>query len=117
MVKDIKEDAGLVAFCGLYCGACGSFLKERCMGCAKNEKASWCKIRICCKDKGISSCAECSDFADVSDCKKFNNFMSKIFGLIFRSDRKACIEQIKKTGRDGHAKKMAGLRRQSLKKQ
>jgi hypothetical protein len=115
-MREIKEDVNLVAFCGLYCGACGAFLKERCNGCAGNEKATWCKIRICCKNKNIVTCAECDEYPDPKDCKKFNNLMSRMFGLLFKSDRPACIAQIKKSGTAGHAKKMTELQKHSLKK-
>jgi hypothetical protein len=46
----------------------------------------------------------------------FNNFISKIFGFIFRSDRAACIDQIKEIGIQGHAQKMAAEKRQSIKR-
>jgi hypothetical protein len=49
-------------------------------------------------------------------CRKFNNFMSRLFGFIFSSDRAACIRQIKELGIDGHAEKMAGLRAQTIKR-
>ncbi len=74
-MKEIKENAGLVAFCGLYCGACKAFLKGKCTGCSENEKAAWCKIRICCKNKKLITCADCNEYADPKDCKKFNNIM------------------------------------------
>jgi hypothetical protein len=48
--------------------------------------------------------------------RKFNNVMARLFGLIFRSDRAACITQIKKLGLDGHAKAMAERRTQTLKR-
>jgi hypothetical protein len=115
-VREITADASVVAFCGLYCGACGSYLKERCPGCAGNDKAAWCKIRSCCKEKDISSCAECKEFTDAMECSKFNNLMSKIFGALFRSDRAACIRQIKEIGRQGHAEKMAAARTQTIKR-
>jgi hypothetical protein len=115
-MREIQENTGLVAFCGLYCGACGAFLKEKCNGCSKNEKAAWCKIRICCKDKNIITCAECDEYTNPKDCKKFNNMMSKIFAMLFKSDRAACIAQIKKIGTSGHAKRMTELRKHSLTK-
>lgn len=115
-MREITADKSLVAFCGLYCGACGSYLKERCPGCAANNKASWCGIRKCCKGKGILSCAECTDFADAMDCRKFNNLMSKLFGLVFRSDRGACIRQIKESGLEGHARKMASAKVQTIRR-
>jgi hypothetical protein len=39
-------------------------------------------------------------------CKKFNNFMSKFFGLVFGSDRAACIQQIRENGIAQHAQIM-----------
>ena len=52
-MKEIISDPKLVAFCGLYCGACKAYLKERCPGCHDNEKATWCKVRTCCLENGI----------------------------------------------------------------
>jgi hypothetical protein len=115
-MKEIVNNPELVAFCGLYCGACGRHLKGKCPGCADNSRARWCKVRSCCKDHQYSSCAECGEFSDPRDCKYFNNIISKIFGLIFRSDRAACIDQIKAIGIQRHAKKMTELKAQSLKK-
>lgn len=106
-MSDIPVNAELVARCGLYCGACKSYLSGKCKGCHENSKATWCKVRSCCTEKQIKTCAECAEFDDPRACTKFNNFMSKVFGLIFQSDRAACITQIKQLGLDGHAKAMA----------
>jgi hypothetical protein len=67
-------------------------------------------------DNGHTSCAGCGEFEDPRSCKMFNNFISKIFGFIFRSDRAACIDQIKEIGIQGHAQKMAAEKRQSIKR-
>ena len=115
-MKEITADKNLVAYCGLYCGACGAFLKDKCKGCHENAKATWCQIRKCCMDKQYSSCAECKDFTDVDDCKKFNNIISKIFAFLFKSDRKACIGQIREKGLDGHAHNMAKHKSHTIKK-
>jgi hypothetical protein len=115
-MKEITVDEGLIAFCGLYCGACQAYLKEKCPGCAKNEKASWCKIRSCCGEKKIRSCADCNEFKNQSDCKKFNNIVSKMFALIFRSDRAACLRQIKEKGYAEHARQMAEGKAHTIKK-
>lgn len=112
----IHVNAELVARCGLYCAACKSFMAGKCKGCRENSKASWCTVRTCCAEKQIESCAECTEFADPMACKKFNNFMSRLFGLVFRSDRAACIDQIKQHGLDGHARIMADLRRHTVKR-
>jgi hypothetical protein len=115
-MKEIVSDTALVAHCGLYCGACGAYLKGRCPGCRENEKASWCKVRACCMETEIATCADCKEYSDPNDCPKFNNFMSKLFGFIFRSDRAACIRQIRELGREGHADEMTKQKRQSIKR-
>jgi hypothetical protein len=116
MTEDLPIDPDLVASCGLYCGACRSYLKGRCLGCRENKKATWCKIRTCCAEGKIATCASCARYVDPNDCKKFNNFISKIFGFLFKSDRAACISQIKRLGLDGHAARMAESGRQSIKR-
>jgi hypothetical protein len=115
-MKEIVSDPNLVAYCGLYCGACGSYLKGRCPGCHENVKAKWCKVRSCCIESKCASCADCTEYADPRACKDFNNFMSKLFGLILRSDRAACVEQIRKLGVQGHADEMSKARRQTIRR-
>ena len=113
-MREIVSNPELVAYCGLYCGACGAYRRDRCAGCHGNEKAAWCKIRSCCMENQYASCADCKEFENPNDCKEFNNFMSKIFGFIFRSDRAACIKQIRDLGIQDHADKMAEMKRQSV---
>ena len=113
-MSNIQTSADLVAFCGLYCGACKAYLKKKCPGCHANVKATWCGIRTCCQGKGIQSCADCTEHSDPRSCKKFNNLISKLFGLLFKSDRAACIAQIKVLGLEGHAQAMATLGKQSI---
>jgi len=115
-MKAIVSDPSLVAYCGLYCGACGSYLRDRCPGCHENAKATWCKVRSCCIEHAYKSCADCKDFANVQACRKYNNIISKLFGLIFRSNRAACIAQISALGIDGHAEAMAKVGRQSIRR-
>jgi hypothetical protein len=67
-------------------------------------------------DKGIDSCAGCDNFDNPNDCKKFNNIFAKFFELVFRSDRVACIRQIRSQGLEGHARTMAENNRQTIKK-
>ncbi|MBN2144729.1 MAG: hypothetical protein JW774_08915, partial [Candidatus Aureabacteria bacterium] len=81
-----------------------------------NEKAAWCSVRTCCLENHFSSCAECRDFTDISLCKKFNNIFSKIFGFIFRSDRKACIQRIRETGIESYAREMTEKKIHSIKR-
>ena len=56
---------------------------------------SSCKVRKCCLERDYVSCAECDEYLN---CKKLNNLISKIFGFIFRSNRKANIMAIKEIG-------------------
>jgi hypothetical protein len=116
-MREIISNPKMVAYCGLYCGACKRYLSDKCPGCHENKRAAWCKVRSCCIDNDYASCAECKEFTDPDDCKRFNNFMSKIFRLVFKSDRAACLNQIKALGMDGHAVKMTELQCQSLRKQ
>ena len=106
-MRERTKDVELIAACGLYCGNCRLYLQEKCEGCKKNVKAEkWCSVKNCCKDKGYKSCADCKTHEDVNKCKKFNNFISKIFSLIFKSDRKWCINEIRKKGYDGFTENM-----------
>lgn len=115
-MKDISIKKELVSYCGLYCGSCGKYQKGKCPGCAENEKASWCKIRTCCIEKRINSCAQCNEYSDVKDCKMFDNFISKMFEFVFKSDRKAGIKMIQKAGYEEFAKYMAKNKLVSMKK-
>ncbi len=115
-MKEIVADQSLVACCGLYCGACGSYRKGKCPGCAKNEKAAWCKVRSCCIDSKYGSCADCAQMSDFMECGKFNNFVSKLFAVFLRSNRPACIRAIKKDGREAFARDMAGEKIMTIKR-
>jgi hypothetical protein len=52
----------------------------------------------------------------VASFEMFSSFLSKVFGVVFNSDRAACISQIKRLGPYGHARAMAELRMQTLKR-
>ncbi len=115
-MKQAVRDTKMIAMCGLYCGACPRFLKEKCSGCLKNKKASWCKLRTCCIEKNIPSCADCDEFEAAINCKKYNNFMAKMFGFIFNSDRAACISKIKEIGYENFAERMYENRQMTFKR-
>jgi hypothetical protein len=113
-LQEIPVRRELIARCGLYCGACKSFLCGRCRGCGENDKATWCKVRACCIEHGYSSCAACTEHPDPRLCRRFNNFISTIFGLAFNSSRHACVLKIRALGEEGYAEFMSRQRRQSL---
>lgn len=115
-MKEIVQNPELIAYCGLYCGSCKAYLKDKCPGCHENSKASWCKVRSCNIEHGYKSCADCTEYSDPRECRKFNNFISKVFGLVFGSDRAACISKIKEYGYDEYASFMTENRLQSIKR-
>ncbi|MCX6281917.1 MAG: DUF3795 domain-containing protein [Bacteroidetes bacterium] len=115
-MKPIVVDQSLIAYCGLYCGACKKYISGTCLGCHENNKAGWCKVRACNIQNNYQSCADCKEFSNPMDCKKFNNFFSKFFALVFKSDRAACIDKIKKEGYNGFALYMAEHKLQSIKR-
>ena len=94
-MREIVADSKLIAYCGLYCGACKKFLKEKCPGCQKNVKASWCKLRTCCIEHSYSSCADCQLVENLKDCKKFNNIISKTI-LVYFPFRQICMYFVNK---------------------
>ena len=113
-MKAIEANPQLIASCGLYCGACRKYLTDKCPGCHRNEKASWCKIRKCVSKHGYNTCAECA--TAVEECKTYSNFISKVFALLFNSDRPACIRYIKEHGEKAFAEEMALLKCQTMKR-
>ena len=63
---------------------------------------------------GYNNCAACG--INPHDCKKFNNFFSKLFSFVFRSDREACIRRIKEVGEDEYANEMAEKKIMTIRK-
>lgn len=114
--KIIKADSENIAYCGLYCEACGKYSRGKCSGCMKNEKASWCGVRKCCIENGYKSCADCRTYTDPKECKDFHNPISRVIGFVFRSDRRGCIEYIRSNGYKAYAEHMASEGRMSMKR-
>lgn len=112
----MEPNVSLVASCGLYCAECRSYQKGKCPSCAENKKATWCGVRTCVAANNYKSCADCQQFSDPMQCAKFNNFMSKLFAFVFRSDRAACISMIKEKGYEGYSLYMAQNGLQTIKR-
>lgn len=94
-----------IAACGLFCGACRKFIKGSCPGCRNYEKATWCAVRTCCIENGWQSCADCTR-SPLGECRKFNSFVAKVFAVVFRSDRRGCVERIREVGAEAFAAEM-----------
>jgi hypothetical protein len=89
----------IVARCGLVCSNCGAFTRGKCRGCHSDKPMfSCCPVRACAVDKGCATCADCTDFTDLKTCRKLHSFISRIFGLIFRSDRIGGLYRIREIG-------------------
>ena len=112
--REVKADKTLVAYCGLYCGACRSYLKGSCPGCHENSKASWCQIRACCAEHNYQSCADCKQYPDAADCAHFKGLMPALMALLFNSNRPADVRKIRELGLDGYAAFMAERKLQTL---
>lgn len=70
-----------IGCCGAYCRTCPEFRNTRCKGCKigyrnakRSIKKAKCKIKVCCLDKNLNTCADCGDY---SDCVTIQNFYSK----------------------------------------
>jgi len=108
-MRSIVADPTLVACCALYCGTCGEYLRENCLGCRQSEKNLECCVRKCVSLKGISTCAECNDSNDSSVCCKFEKTSPRVCGQHFPADRPSCIQEVKHLGLKAYSQKMAVL--------
>lgn len=105
-----NQNPELIAACWLYCWACKMYLAEKCPWCKNNVKAEKrCKTKLCCKEKWIPNCSHCHEYTDYKKCKKLNNFISKIFAVVFWSNRFECINYIKKHWENKFAQHMSDI--------
>lgn len=98
METTLKTPNAEIAYCGLFCSNCSKYKKQKCPGCSKNEKATWCKIRLCCIEKEIETCAGCAEFSHVKECPKYNNVFARLIELVSRTDRSLCVEMLRSEG-------------------
>ncbi len=73
-----KEEIGC---CGAYCRTCRPFAAQQCRGCKlgyatleRDLSKAKCKIKICCLNKQLSSCADCAEYPG---CEIITNFHDK----------------------------------------
>ena len=73
----LKTYAGRVPACGVFCGGCPVYTREKnpCPGAALNvARCESCKtFHLCCREKGITHCYAC----DVFPCAKFRSFAKR----------------------------------------
>lgn len=72
----------------------------------------------CCIGHDWQSCAECT-LIPLETCMKFNSFIAKVFQVVFRSDRRGCVERIREVGQEAFAAEMrlSGSYNRPVKKQ
>lgn len=94
-----KEEIGC---CGAFCGTCPVIKENHCKGCklgyqngARDISKAKCKIKVCCIQKELNSCAECQEF---NSCKVITGFYAKN-GYKYKKYKEA-IEFIRSNGYD-----------------
>ena len=102
--EQMNKDENLIAYCGLYCGACPSFTSGKCDGCRSESAKSAirykkCPVKSCCADNGWFTCADCTEVASVKVCKKYNPLLLQIVSRLEGSDRSKAMDMIKTNGR------------------
>lgn len=89
----------IVACCGLVCSNCGALRKGKCQGC-HGDKPMFrnCPVKACVKSHDYGTCANCGEFKDLHDCGKLDNFISRLFGWLFGSNRIGNLCRIREVG-------------------
>lgn len=76
-MTSLKLYNGRVPACGVFCGGCPTFIRERkpCPGAEINsERCEKCKtFHLCCKEREITHCYQCDEFP----CKTFKAFSKR----------------------------------------
>lgn len=76
-MPNMKTYCDRVPACGVFCGGCPTYTRERnvCPGAGVNiKRCEGCKtFHLCCQEKGITHCYECKEFP----CKKFKNYSKR----------------------------------------
>jgi len=102
--EQMTDNEQLIAYCGLYCKFCPTFMSGKCEGCRINSlKGSVlykkCQVKPCCVENGFFTCADCTVYTSTKECKKYNPLLLKIASWVESSDRSKAIEMIKTKGR------------------
>lgn len=97
----VEMEEFIVAYCGLACTNCGMYKKGKCAGCHSDKPMNRnCAMKACAIEHQYSTCADCTEFKNLKECRKLNNLVSKFFGFIFRTDRIGNLDRIRANGLD-----------------
>jgi len=55
-------------------------------------------MKACAIEHKYATCADCTEFNNLKDCRKLNNIIANFFGFIFRTDRIENLNRIRKSG-------------------
>ena len=76
-MTNFKQYSGRVPACGVFCGGCPTYTRERkaCPGAEINIKRceSCTTFHLCCQEKDVEHCYLCVEFP----CRKFKNFSKR----------------------------------------
>ena len=84
----MKSYNGRIPACGVFCGGCPIYTREKspCKGAEQNgSRCEKCKtFHLCCLEKGITHCFQCSDFPCTNE---------RVHDQLTNNDRKSGIKQ------------------------
>jgi hypothetical protein len=96
---NLEHDDFILAYCGLACSNCGMYLKGKCSGCHSDKPMNRnCKMKACASERQYNTCADCTEFRNLKDCRKLNNLVANFFGFIFRTNRIGNLYRIREVG-------------------
>ena len=83
-----------IGCCGAYCKTCKAFCNDKCQGFkvgyqdgSRDIKKAKCKMKVCCIEKGLNSCADCEKY---DTCETIQGFYSKN-GYKYKKYREATL--------------------------
>jgi hypothetical protein len=93
----------LISYCGFYCGACPTFTSGKCEGCRGDSPKcavgyKTCSVKPCCVENGFSTCADCTIYTSLKECKKYNPLSIRFGEWISNTSRGKAIELIREKG-------------------
>lgn len=89
----------IVACCGLVCSNCGAYKRDKCKGCHSDKPLfASCPVKACATFRQFSTCAECTPYHDLTQCGKLHNYISRLFGWVFGTNRIGNLCRIREIG-------------------